>query len=214
MAELARRLDAPGTYSTDPEEVFDELRRASAGGIADYSGIDYALLDAGVAAHWPYPAGSTGSPRLFAERFAHDDGRARIVAVAPAAARRSAPVRRRARPSSPAACSSTTRAAPRPGGCPSSRRPSPRCASACTPRRRRPSASLDGDMLDLDNARGTMRGRAILSTRPAAGHGVRAVPLRRRRRANLLTVGPRGSRLGHAGVQDRRRCACAAPRRS
>jgi len=84
MAELARRLDAPGTYSIDAREVFDELRRASAGGIADYSGIDDALLDAGAPVHWPCPVGSLGTPRLFADGFGHPDGRARIVAVSPA----------------------------------------------------------------------------------------------------------------------------------
>ena len=86
MAELARRLDAPGTYSVHAREVFDELRRASAGGIADYSGIDDALLDAGAAVHWPCPVGSLGTPRLFGEGFGHPDGRARIVAVSPAVA--------------------------------------------------------------------------------------------------------------------------------
>jgi assimilatory nitrate reductase catalytic subunit len=84
MAELARRLHAPGIYSTDAREVFDELRRASAGGIADYSGIDDALLDAGAPVHWPCPVGSLGTPRLFADGFGHPDGRARIVAVSPA----------------------------------------------------------------------------------------------------------------------------------
>ncbi len=64
--------------------MFDELRRASAGGIADYSGIDDALLDAGAPVHWPCPVGSLGTPRLFADGFAHPDGRARIVAVSPA----------------------------------------------------------------------------------------------------------------------------------
>jgi assimilatory nitrate reductase catalytic subunit len=84
MAELARRLDAPGSYPVDAREVFDELRRASAGGIADYSGIDDALLDAGAPVHWPCPVGSLGTPRLFADGFAHPDGRARIVPVSPA----------------------------------------------------------------------------------------------------------------------------------
>lgn len=81
MAELARGLDAPGTWDLDPSLVFDELARASAGGLADYSGLSHALLDEGAAAHWPYPAGSTGTPRLFHERFAHADGRARLVPV-------------------------------------------------------------------------------------------------------------------------------------
>ncbi|QEO15738.1 molybdopterin oxidoreductase family protein [Agromyces intestinalis] len=81
LAELARRLDCTATFDTDPEQVFDELRRASEGGIADYSGIDYAMLDRGEAAYWPYPRGGSGTPRLFADRFAHDDGLARLVAV-------------------------------------------------------------------------------------------------------------------------------------
>lgn len=81
LRELARRLDAPGVYSDDPREVFDELARASAGGPADYSGIDYELLDSGAEVYWPYPVGSTGTPRLFRNGFAHPDARARIVAV-------------------------------------------------------------------------------------------------------------------------------------
>lgn len=82
MAELARRLNAPGRYDTDPAAVFDELAKASAGGVADYSGLSHELLDEGAPAYWPYPAGSAGTPRLFTERFAHDDGRAAIVPVA------------------------------------------------------------------------------------------------------------------------------------
>ena len=83
MARLAERLEAPSTYSVDPETVFEELRLASAGGLADYSGIDYAMLDRGEAAYWPYPAGSTGTPRLFQERFAHADGKAVMTPVLP-----------------------------------------------------------------------------------------------------------------------------------
>ncbi|WP_447648179.1 molybdopterin oxidoreductase family protein [Microbacterium forte] len=81
MAELARRLDAPGTWSLVPSEVFGELARASAGGRADYSGLSHELLDLGIEAHWPFPIGSLGTPRLFADRFAHADGRAKLVAV-------------------------------------------------------------------------------------------------------------------------------------
>ncbi|GAA2859320.1 molybdopterin oxidoreductase family protein [Paenarthrobacter ilicis] len=83
MARLAERLDAPSTFSDDPETVFEELRLASAGGLADYSGIDYAMLDRGEAAYWPFPAGSTGTPRLFTDGFAHADGRAVLVPVTP-----------------------------------------------------------------------------------------------------------------------------------
>lgn len=83
MARLAEALEAPSTYSEDPETVFEELRLASAGGHADYSGIDYAMLDRGEAAYWPYPAGSTGTPRLFLEAFAHPGGKAVMTPVTP-----------------------------------------------------------------------------------------------------------------------------------
>jgi assimilatory nitrate reductase catalytic subunit len=94
MARLAEALDAPSTYSEDPETVFEELRLASAGGLADYSGIDYAMLDRGEAAYWPYPAGSTGTPRLFQDTFAHPDGKAVMTPVTP---------RRRRTPAAPPA---------------------------------------------------------------------------------------------------------------
>ncbi|UKA51179.1 molybdopterin oxidoreductase family protein [Arthrobacter sp. FW305-123] len=83
MARLAELLEAPSTFSDDPETVFEELRLASAGGLADYSGIDYAMLDRGEAAYWPYPVGSSGTPRLFTDGFAHADGRAVMVPVTP-----------------------------------------------------------------------------------------------------------------------------------
>ncbi|MCH6471052.1 molybdopterin oxidoreductase family protein [Sinomonas terrae] len=81
LNRLAALLDAPSSFPTDPESVFEELRAASSGGLADYSGISYPMLDAGEEAYWPYPHGSRGTPRLFREGFAHDDGRARLVAV-------------------------------------------------------------------------------------------------------------------------------------
>ncbi|MDD7837366.1 molybdopterin oxidoreductase family protein [Paenarthrobacter sp. AB444] len=83
MARLAELLEAPSSFSDDPGTVFEELRVASAGGLADYSGIDYAMLDRGEAAYWPYPVGSNGTPRLFADGFAHADGRAVMVPVTP-----------------------------------------------------------------------------------------------------------------------------------
>jgi len=79
--ELARRLGSAGTFSAHASAVFDELCRASEGGLADYSGLSYALLDSEESAFWPYPVGSAGTPRLFQDRFAHPDGRARLVAV-------------------------------------------------------------------------------------------------------------------------------------
>ncbi|WLW55161.1 molybdopterin oxidoreductase family protein [Streptomyces sp. SX92] len=117
MHELADRLGVEKGFPTDPEEVFEELRRASAGGAADYSGITYRRLAEENGVFWPCPApeadladiggtadiggaqalgevGGTadtrdsgngevhpGTPRLFLDRFATPDGRARFVPV-------------------------------------------------------------------------------------------------------------------------------------
>ncbi|MCI2417248.1 molybdopterin oxidoreductase family protein [Saccharopolyspora sp. K220] len=80
---LAVRLGEPGhRYPTAPREVFEELRRASAGGKADYAGISYERLDAGEALHWPCPdPAHPGTPRLFLDGFAHPDGLARFAVV-------------------------------------------------------------------------------------------------------------------------------------
>ncbi|MCW2857609.1 MAG: molybdopterin oxidoreductase [Marmoricola sp.] len=84
LADLARELGSTVHFDTAPAEVFDELARASAGGVADYSGLSHAILDEEVAGfHWPVPLGSTGSPRIFVRRFGHADGRARMVPVSP-----------------------------------------------------------------------------------------------------------------------------------
>ncbi|EDY56979.1 MULTISPECIES: molybdopterin oxidoreductase family protein [Streptomyces] len=92
MHELADRLGVEKGFPTDPEEVFEELRRASAGGPADYSGITYRRLAEENGVFWPCPtpekdvtAGDQdvhpGTARLFLDRFAHSDGRARFVPV-------------------------------------------------------------------------------------------------------------------------------------
>ena len=79
LAGLAGRLgQPPERFPSEPREVFEELRRASAGGPADYSGVSYASIDAGPV-HWPCSEAS--SPRLFLERFDHADGRARFRPV-------------------------------------------------------------------------------------------------------------------------------------
>ncbi|MFB6806880.1 molybdopterin oxidoreductase family protein [Streptomyces sp. NPDC056387] len=80
---LAARLGVEKGFPTAPEEVFEELRRASAGGPADYSGISYARIEAEQGVFWPCPQEShPGTPRLFLDRFATEDGRARFVPVA------------------------------------------------------------------------------------------------------------------------------------
>ncbi|QHC21209.1 molybdopterin oxidoreductase family protein [Streptomyces sp. GS7] len=118
LGGLAARLGHAKGFPSDPEEVFDELRRASAGGPADYSGITYERIAAEDGVFWPCPAGPEsagdggpaadgapgggepsvssaadsaaaaprfphpGTPRLFLDRFATPDGRARFVPVA------------------------------------------------------------------------------------------------------------------------------------
>ncbi|MFD0905970.1 molybdopterin oxidoreductase family protein [Actinomadura sediminis] len=82
LADLARRLDAPGDWPDDPAEVFAELRRASAGGPADYSGMDYGRIEREGGVFWPCPAPDhPGTPRPFLDRFPTPDGRARFVPV-------------------------------------------------------------------------------------------------------------------------------------
>ncbi|MFF0787765.1 molybdopterin oxidoreductase family protein [Streptomyces spiralis] len=56
LRELAARLGVEKGFPTDPEEVFEELRRASAGGPADYSGITYRRLAEENGVFWPCPA--------------------------------------------------------------------------------------------------------------------------------------------------------------
>ncbi|WP_116453512.1 molybdopterin oxidoreductase family protein [Blastococcus litoris] len=82
LATLADRLGAGRHFSGDPETVFEELRRASAGGAADYAGISYRRIDDEQGVFWPCPSEThPGTPRLFTERFATPDGRARFVRV-------------------------------------------------------------------------------------------------------------------------------------
>ncbi|MPY78581.1 MAG: molybdopterin-dependent oxidoreductase [Actinophytocola sp.] len=80
---LAARLGQPSErFPTDPEEVFTELREASRGGVADYSGVTYQRLRDGEALHWPVPdVEHPGTPRPFLDRFHHPDGRARFLPV-------------------------------------------------------------------------------------------------------------------------------------
>jgi assimilatory nitrate reductase catalytic subunit len=55
---------------------------ATRGAKADYSGIDYEKIKNAQGIFWPCPAPDhPGTPRLFAERFAHPSGRARFHPV-------------------------------------------------------------------------------------------------------------------------------------
>jgi assimilatory nitrate reductase catalytic subunit len=80
LCALAARLGVSKGFSFDSAEaVFDELRAATRGAKADYSGIDYPKIRAGQGVFWPCPAPEhPGTPRLFERRFAHPSGRARF----------------------------------------------------------------------------------------------------------------------------------------
>ncbi|MFG2917402.1 molybdopterin oxidoreductase family protein [Kitasatospora sp. NPDC048298] len=82
LGELAARLGVSKGFPAGAEQVFEELRRASAGGDADYAGIGYERIAAEDGVFWPCPTPDhPGTPRLFLDRFATPDGRARFAAV-------------------------------------------------------------------------------------------------------------------------------------
>jgi assimilatory nitrate reductase catalytic subunit len=82
IASLAARLGYEGGFPSDPRAVFAELGSASAGGIADYSGITYERIVSEDGVFWPCPAKDhPGTPRLFVDCFGTADGRARFHAV-------------------------------------------------------------------------------------------------------------------------------------
>jgi assimilatory nitrate reductase catalytic subunit len=75
IQDIARALDRPHGFTfASPREIFDELRRASKGGIADYSGITYEKIAQQMGVFWPCPSEDpetgrpvehAGTPRLF-----------------------------------------------------------------------------------------------------------------------------------------------------
>lgn len=82
LSALASRLGCVKSFPSEPRRVFEELRRASAGGAADYSGISYERIAAEAGVFWPCPTDDhAGTPRMFLDRFATPDGRARFHPV-------------------------------------------------------------------------------------------------------------------------------------
>ncbi|MGE3274439.1 MAG: molybdopterin oxidoreductase family protein [Vicinamibacterales bacterium] len=75
VQDIARALGREkGLTFGSPGEIFEELRRASAGGVSDYSGITYDAIDEHFGVFWPRPAavpdggaapGPQGTVRLF-----------------------------------------------------------------------------------------------------------------------------------------------------
>jgi assimilatory nitrate reductase catalytic subunit len=83
MSDLAHRLGRGRFFQYDgPRQIWDELRLASKGGVSDYFGISWEKIEAQGGVFWPCPSDDhPGTPRLFAERFSHPDGRARLFPV-------------------------------------------------------------------------------------------------------------------------------------
>jgi assimilatory nitrate reductase catalytic subunit len=79
---LADRLGRGRYFSADVREIAAEFRRATAGGAADYAGITFERIAREDGVFWPCPsADHPGTPRMFLDRFATEDGRARFHPV-------------------------------------------------------------------------------------------------------------------------------------
>ncbi|MCW3817241.1 molybdopterin oxidoreductase family protein [Micromonospora sp. DR5-3] len=74
--------EAAERFPADPQVVFEELRRASAGGPADYAGVTWERVERDEGVFWPCPdPEGPDTPRLFTESFPTPDGRARFHPV-------------------------------------------------------------------------------------------------------------------------------------
>ena len=82
ICDLARKLGRGElfAYPGGTRDIYEELRVASRGGIADYYGITWERIEKELGVFWPCPSlDHPGTPRLFADgRFAHADGRAHM----------------------------------------------------------------------------------------------------------------------------------------
>ncbi len=67
IQDIARALGREKGFTfASPREILDELRQASAGGVADYAGITYERLERELGIFWPCPSTDhPGTPRLF-----------------------------------------------------------------------------------------------------------------------------------------------------
>jgi assimilatory nitrate reductase catalytic subunit len=75
LQDIAKALGRPHGFTfSEPREIFEELRRASKGGVADYSGITYEKVESQMGVFWPCysedprtgaPVDHPGTPRLF-----------------------------------------------------------------------------------------------------------------------------------------------------
>ena len=83
LCDIAHVLGKGEHFSfSSAKEIFNELRIASRGGLADYYGITYDRLKKENGILWPCPTvDHKGTERLFEQSFAHKDGKAVMVVV-------------------------------------------------------------------------------------------------------------------------------------
>ncbi|MGB2716537.1 MAG: molybdopterin oxidoreductase family protein [Vicinamibacterales bacterium] len=85
ICDLARKL-GKGAFFDFPStrEIYDELRLASKGGLADYYGITWERIERELGVFWPCPSlDHPGTKRLFEDgRFYHQDGKAHFQTTA------------------------------------------------------------------------------------------------------------------------------------
>lgn len=83
IQEIAKRMGRGKYFDfSTPRDLFEELRVASKGGNADYSGITWEKIEENDGIFWPCPSEEhPGTPRLFEEKFYHPDGKAKFHAV-------------------------------------------------------------------------------------------------------------------------------------
>ncbi len=83
LSGVAESLEKGSYFSySSAEHIFEELRVASRGGLADYYGITYGRLRKEEGVYWPCPSiDHPGEKRLFETSFAHSDGKAALIPV-------------------------------------------------------------------------------------------------------------------------------------
>jgi assimilatory nitrate reductase catalytic subunit len=84
IIDLAHRIGRGKFFPfKNPADIFEELRVASRGGVADYYGITYERVDQQMGIFWPCPSlDHPGTPRLFVDKkFYTHDGKAHFNAT-------------------------------------------------------------------------------------------------------------------------------------
>jgi assimilatory nitrate reductase catalytic subunit len=84
ICDLAARLGERERFNyRSAREIFEEVRVASRGGVADYYGITWEKIEQQMGVFWPCPSPDhPGTPRLYeGSRFGHPDGKAHFQPV-------------------------------------------------------------------------------------------------------------------------------------